>query len=166
MVRASQVASFATQTISRQQIGQHTVSAHTGSVVVTCPSSMAHSRKFSEIQNGLQGATLTKARFLAELQGGTDKAVNGAANPGSGVGGKLAVPIGGFAAGVSAVSAAAAAAAQDTTPSSWDVLKDDYTGLQSGSKMKDWDKREDSDDAPAQETFDDPVQSDSDAGAW
>lgn len=115
---------------------------------------------------GRQGATLSKARFLAELQGGTDKAAGGAANPGSGVGGKLAVPIGGFSAGVSAVSAAAAAAAQDTTHSSWDVLKDDYTGLQVGSKMKDWDKREDSDDAPAQETFDDPVQSDSDAGAW
>ncbi len=87
-------------------------------------------------------------------------------NPGSGVGGKLAIPIGGFAAGLSAVSAAAMAAAQDAAPPAWDVLKDDYTGLQAGSKMKDWDKREDSDDAPAQEVFDDPVQNDSDNDAW
>ena len=118
------------------------------------------------LYNGLQGATLSKARFLAELQGGTGTAAGGTANAGSGVGGKLAVPIGGFSAGASAASAAAAAAAQDDTHSTWEVLKDDYTGLQAGSKMKDWDKREDSDDAPAQETFDDPVQSDSDVGAW
>ena len=105
---------------------------------------------------------MSKARFLADLQAGTDKA----ANAGTGVGGKLALPIGGIAAGVSAVSAATAAAAQDTTHSSWDVLKEDYTGLQAGGKMKDWDKREDSDDAPAHEVFDDPVQSDSDEDAW
>jgi hypothetical protein len=114
----------------------------------------------------LQGTTLSKAKFLAELQGAPSTGGGGMPNPGSGVGGKLAIPIGGFAAGLSAVSAAAMAAAQDAAPPAWDVLKDDYTGLQAGSKMKDWDKREDSDDAPAQEVFDDPVQNDSDNDAW
>ena len=109
---------------------------------------------------------MSKARFLAELQGAPGTAGGGVPNPGSGVGGKLVVPIGGFPAGVSAVSAAATAAAQDTAPPAWDVLKDDYTGLQAGGKMKDWDKHDDSDDAPAQEVFDDPVQSDSDNDAW
>ena len=64
------------------------------------------------------------------------------------------------------MSVAAAAAAQDTTTTTWDVLKEDYTGLQAGGKMKDWDKREDSDEAPGHEVFDDPVQSESDDGAW
>ena len=55
----------------------------------------------------MQGATSSKARFLAELQGAPGTAAAAVPNPGSGVGGKLAVPIGGFAVGISAVSAAA-----------------------------------------------------------
>lgn len=111
-----------------------------------------------------QGAKVSKASFLAELRGGGATA----SNPGGGVGGgRLAVPIGGFAAAADDVAAAVAAAAREDTAPAWDVLRADFTGLASGSKMKDWDKQEDSDDGARPETFNDAAgDSDEAGGAW
>ena len=117
-----------------------------------------------------QGSKLSKAGFLAELRGSSAQLAPGAraSNPGSGVGGgRLAVPIGGFAAAADDVAVAVAAAAQDNTAPAWDVLRPDFTGLASGGKMKDWDRQEDSDDGARPETFKDAAgDSDDAAGAW
>ena len=81
-------------------------------------------------------------------------------------GGRLAVPIGGFAAAADDVGVAVAAAARENTAPAWDVLKPNFTGLATGGKMKDWDRQEDSDDGARPETFNAAGDSDGDGGAW
>ncbi|KAK9806858.1 hypothetical protein WJX72_005147 [[Myrmecia] bisecta] len=77
---------------------------------------------------------LSKASFLAELKGGAPS---------------QQMPIGGPAAAAGKSKKAAEQTAPhhtDEQPAGWDVLREGFTGLQGGQKMKDWDKQESSDD--------------------
>ena len=98
-----------------------------------------------------RAAKLGKASFLAELKGAASKAGSGAAQP--------LVPTAPSRAAAAAAGAPAkkhqqrqqqqrqqAADSSDDEAVGWDVLKQGFSGLQSGSKMKDWDKQQSEDE--------------------
>ena len=114
----------------------------------------------------VQGAILSKAGFLAELKGQSNRSTGAVSTK----------PIGGLpddsaaAAPVGTRRAAGASAERADSPEGgepgWDVLKAEFSGVAGGTKLKDWDKREESDNAPAEELVDESNDSDSDVGAW
>ena len=69
--------------------------------------------------------------------------------------------------GTDAVAAAVSAAAQEDSAPAWEVLREDFTGLQNGGKMKDWDKQPGGELGAAPESFNDATADSDDAdGAW
>lgn len=94
-------------------------------------------------------AKLDKASFLAELRGAGGEKKTATALP-AGTGPATAAP--------------AKPAPSQAAASGWGVLSDSF-GLQSGAKMKDWDKQDDSEEEPLNEGLQDMTDSDSADGA-